>query len=785
MTTPVLPKSVQNSESFKRIGEQPLQARPPKRQRRDPELRAERDADQVYLSQPLDNEWNPTDSDYFCQKCRKIDLGTMLTEETTGKSIGSLASFNNPDCQLCDTIRHFVKHHWGSQWPAAIKGRQPQVHVQSKEWGSFSESESSRRKVYRIILALNRRPPDLKLMRRALHFDTISKFVLTELEIDPTMVGNANNLDSPRRPIPSCVDFHMVKRWLKACDDHVLCDENRTSKGSSMVSLFKGGFRLIDVEEGRLVEKRDPRDYVALSYVWGQLEPAPLRLYKENLSALSQPSSLNPTEGTQSVGNRIPGTIADTIKLCRSIGRRYLWVDSLCIVQDDPDEKKRLIHGMDRVYENAILTVVALSGNNAAAGLAGIRPRDYSRDNHGGKNLFHRAHGTRSIAIGRISLREQIQYSHWNTRGWTYQEQLLSPRKLYFSCDEVFYECLCETRREGYADDESKKVSLRGGAPWYGRGRKTDPESMAYTVSVPHSRQVGETRSYLHDQNFHNIVSSYTRRNLTEPGDILNALTGIYHKYYAGFQYPEMNALQAIPTRCFLRTLLWYTSSRHCEKRTRVNGFRPSTWSWISRIAAIDFIGAGSTSFSDLAKWQHLDDEECRLIDKYCLYFREGKFSYSYPLERDRKAKYRWGYEMEIRGFRTLFSKDEHETADSLRPIQVMPGVLEFEGPYICKPTAACAIWVEGLGGEWELQFENKGVTSRPVGVFKLDPGEDTMDGFVLLLYNSIYSGLCVKRAGDYFKRVGVVEISIYGTGWTNFAKEGLLDLHWKRILLR
>lgn len=636
MTRPVLPKSVPNSASFKRIGEETLQARPPIRQRQDPGLKPKSDAEQVRLHQSLNNEWNPENADYFCQNCRRIDLGTMLTEETNGKSIGTLTSFNDPDCQLCDTIRHFVKHHWGSQWPTKITGRQPQVHMQSKEWGSYSDSNSSRRNVYRIILALNRRPPDLKLMRRALISDATSKFVLTELEIDPTTVGDTNDLPSLRRPIPPCVDFQMITRWLKACEDHVPCNENRTSKGSSMVSLFQHGFRLIDVEEGKLVEKRDPCDFVALSYVWGQFEPAPLRLYKENLSALSQPSSLTPIEGTQSAGNGIPGTIADTITLCRSIGRRYLWVDSLCIVQDDPDEKKRLIHGMDRVYENAILTVVALSGNNAAAGLAGIRPRSSSRHNHGRQNLFHRAHGTRSIAIGRISLREQIQYSHWNTRGWTYQEQLLSPRKLYFSCDEVFYECLCETRREGYADDESKKVSLRAGAPWYSRNIRTDPESMAYTVSVPHSRQLGEPHSDLHDQNSRNIVSSYTRRSLTESGDILNALTGVYHKYYPGSQYPEMNAFQGIPTKCFLTSLLWYTSSHHCEKRTMVNGFRPSTWSWISRIAAIDFIGAGSTSFRE---WKHLDDGECSLIDKYCLYFQEGNFSYSYPLERHENAK--------------------------------------------------------------------------------------------------------------------------------------------------
>lgn len=786
MTDSDLPTSRPNFESLNRIGEQTLQARPPKRQHQYPELRPESDPEQGRFSRPLNNVSNPTNAVYFCKICKRFRLGRMLAGETLPRCIGNLDSFNDPDCQLCVTIRHFVKHHWGSQWPVAIEGLQPKVLIQSKPWGSFYDSCSAKRKVHRIMLALDQRPPSLNLMRRALNSDATSKFVLTELEIDPTMVGDTTDSPSLRRPIPLFIDPCLVSGWLKECEDHYSCNENRTPQKSNMVPFFEDGFRLIDVEEGRLVEMRDPCDYVALSYVWGRLEPALLRLYKGNLDALSLPSSLDPNKGNQSTGNQIPGTIADTITLCRSMGQKYLWVDSLCIIQDDAKEKMRLIHGMDRVYENAILTVIALSGSDATAGLAGIRPRISTRYNHGRQNLFNEVHGSNSIAIGRISLREQIQCSHWNTRGWTYQEQLLSPRKLYLSCDEVFYECLCKTRREGYVDDESTKVSLRGGAPWFDTTIKTDPESIAYTVSIPHSRQSGEAHSCLDDQNFHNFVSSYTRRSVTEQGDILNALTGIYHKYYPGFQYPEMNALQAIPTRCFLSSLLWYISSHHCEKRTMVNGFRPSTWSWISRIAAIDFIGAGSTSLW-WVEWQHLDDGECSLIDKYCLHFREGNFSYSYPPERHKKAKKPWIYGTEDYGFRTLFSKEEHKTADSSKHIQVMPGVLEFEVPYISKPTTARAIWVEGLGGEWELQVQHDCLPFRirHVGLFKLDPGEDSFDGFVLLIYNSYYSGLCVKKVGDYFERVGVVEIPDLGFTWQKMANEGLVDFHWKRILLR
>jgi hypothetical protein len=56
------------------------------------------------------------------------------------------------------------------------------------------------------------------------------------------------------------------------------------------------------------------------------------------------------------------------------IGERYLWVDSLCIVQDDPQEKHGQIANMDAIYGNAILTINAAAGQDANAGLPGVRP---------------------------------------------------------------------------------------------------------------------------------------------------------------------------------------------------------------------------------------------------------------------------------------------------------------------------------------------------------------------------------------------------------------------------
>ena len=82
------------------------------------------------------------------------------------------------------------------------------------------------------------------------------------------------------------------------------------------------------------------------------------------LGGLSEASSATP----------IAQTILDAIELTQNIQKEYIRADSLCIVQDDPEEKHGQIGAMDQVYGNAVLIIIATGGENAHSGLAGIRP---------------------------------------------------------------------------------------------------------------------------------------------------------------------------------------------------------------------------------------------------------------------------------------------------------------------------------------------------------------------------------------------------------------------------
>lgn len=69
---------------------------------------------------------------------------------------------------------------------------------------------------------------------------------------------------------------------------------------------------------------------------------------------------------------RIPRTIRDAIEAVQGLNEKYLWVDSLCLVQNDSADVKNGIAVMDLIYERAMLTIIAASGGHANAGLPGV-----------------------------------------------------------------------------------------------------------------------------------------------------------------------------------------------------------------------------------------------------------------------------------------------------------------------------------------------------------------------------------------------------------------------------
>ncbi len=144
----------------------------------------------------------------------------------------------------------------------------------------------------------------------------------------------------------------------------------------------------------------------------------------------------------------IPKTIRDAIILCQSVGRRYLWIDALCIIQDDVEEMENEINHMNDVYANADFTIVACGGEDSWAELPGVSERVV-------RQKIGKITG-RPVATSLPSFEESMGGSTWSSRAWTLQEEFFSRRLLYFTPIQVLFHC----REAEWREDRCLEASL-------------------------------------------------------------------------------------------------------------------------------------------------------------------------------------------------------------------------------------------------------------------------------------------------------------------------------------
>jgi hypothetical protein len=250
---------------------------------------------------------------------------------------------------------------------------------------------------------------------------------------------------------------------------------------------------LIEVNELRIVKADSSVNYVTLSYVWGQSREV-LQLNKDNQNTLRQPDALRIT--------RLTTVVEDAIHLVKSIGERYLWVDALCVPQNDNELTAFYVDRMDQIYSQSILTIVAASTVDASDTLPGVRPYTrpplYSRD----------AEGIRFVKLP-LDFPLLLRTSVYESRAWTFQERLLSTRSVIFIGNEVFLSCPSKLRSESVEHSALDRRRLQ----------------LVPSVSIP----LGD-----HPQDwilpltmYRDLVVAYTKKRLTFDGDILRAFAGI------------------------------------------------------------------------------------------------------------------------------------------------------------------------------------------------------------------------------------------------------------------
>lgn len=307
----------------------------------------------------------------------------------------------------------------------------------------------------------------------------------------------------------------------------------------------------------RLVEFGDTAspEYIALSHCWGLGVEQPIKTVRENIESRKT--------GIETIS--LSRTFRDAIAVSRRLGVQYLWIDALCIIQDDEQDKANEIPRMHVVYEGAALTISAMSARDGRGGCWIPRRRVFELPLENGRSTrlaFHRSlelagqHASFLSSQPDTDLDTQYPLA---TRKWALQERLLSRRVLHFTAQDLVWECRdaarcdCGTVDILYPDHTHRNIFEV----------LTDQSAKKFYIIF----------------NWMQLVLQSSLADLSDETDVFPALAGLASEFSnkgLGTYCAGLWELSIPVAFC------WYTSQAWSEEATN---FRPSkyvapTWSW-------------------------------------------------------------------------------------------------------------------------------------------------------------------------------------------------------------
>jgi len=229
--------------------------------------------------------------------------------------------------------------------------------------------------------------------------------------------------------------FNLAKEWLHDCvSAHKSCEEVRLTAISSSQSSFPEYLVCLSEDSLRLchTESLHTRpSYLTLSHRWGESQI--FTLTSHNLSSLLSDIPIQ----------ALPKTFQDAIKVTRRMGHSYIWIDSLCIIQDSREHWEKESAIMGDIYRGSAFTIAALGATNGDSGCFKTRnPLCFQ------PYIFEAGPGKLGYLSSRRE-RKSTQFTGYgptveplHERAWVVQERVLSPRTLFYGSFDLYWECI-------------------------------------------------------------------------------------------------------------------------------------------------------------------------------------------------------------------------------------------------------------------------------------------------------------------------------------------------------
>lgn len=392
--------------------------------------------------------------------------------------------------------------------------------------------------------------------------------------------------------------------WAKSRIGECL-NQHSGCPGPSTTQLPKRVIQIVDQDNLKITAGEEIGSYTALSYCWGGPQ----------LFGTSTDTFAKMGEGFKT--SELPQTLQDAVRLTSELGIEYLWVDSLCIIQDSAEDKEQEIPKMSQYYQDAYVTISA-GGEKVTDGF--LKSHDFceTHPNTGlGKDLLSMPFFCPNNEVGKIYFREEKNYclsdEKISKRAWTLQERMLSSRVLTYG-SRVLWQCNTAQHSDGGCEDwsfdlrSSKQRSMKPDFAAVNRTTQSDLEDITNKLQVEiyladdsaatdqSPNQPTVKPPFNVSEIWYSAVHEYSFRQLTIPSDKLPAISGIAialskisnDEYLAGHWRSN-----------FLRELMWST---YPDIKTLPSAtWRAPSWSWASLNNRITFERLPSPSAIPLA----------------------------------------------------------------------------------------------------------------------------------------------------------------------------------------
>lgn len=346
--------------------------------------------------------------------------------------------------------------------------------------------------------------------------------------------------------------INTAKSWLAVCmAEHPECNPRASSLPKRLIHVGSGSVHprliLTECEMGVCAKMT----YATLSHCWGN--HMPLRAKKDNLEELSDHFALD----------SLPLSFRDAIMICRALCIPYIWIDSLCIVQDDEEEWCAEAARMNDIYSGGILNIAA---SDATCSLDGCFTNGHGTTNRAQEAIqvtktFPGSDSALKIRILSGDVRQNVGHTTLSTRGWVLQEQILSHRVLHCMHPEVHWQC-----RRTYQTES-------GGC---------------FNSSNYHSLAAHSLPQNLNPPALHEIwclwMEDYSLRYLTFARDQIRALAGVVQHFSNRSGYKHVLGCWE---ETMLTDLIWVRTGARVDRSKMLANI--PTWSWLSRCEQVYF----------------------------------------------------------------------------------------------------------------------------------------------------------------------------------------------------